>query len=72
MAELPLNRREVTGFLDELPAHGMAGVMGRVALNAGQAAYLFEHRIETLWGLDDRRRGLWLLAKETAPAIFIF
>jgi hypothetical protein len=29
-----------------VPAHGMADVMGRVALDAGQAAYLVEHRID--------------------------
>jgi hypothetical protein len=46
MAELSLNCRDIAGFLDEVSAHGMAGVMGRVALNAGQAAYLVEDRID--------------------------
>ncbi len=46
VAELPLNRCDIAGFLDEVPAHGMAGVMGRVTLDAGQAAYLVEHRID--------------------------
>ena len=41
-----LNRCDIAGFLDEVPAHGVAGVMGRVTLDAGQAAYLVEHRID--------------------------
>jgi hypothetical protein len=28
VAELPLNRRDIAGFLYEVPAHSMAGVMG--------------------------------------------
>ena len=48
MAELSLNRRDIAGFLDGVPAHGMADVMGRVTLDAGQAAYLVEHRIDHL------------------------
>ena len=44
MAELSLNCGDIAGFLNEVPAHGVAGVMGRVALDAGQAAYLVEHR----------------------------
>ena len=46
MTELPLNRRDIAGFLDEVSAHGVAGVMGRVALDAGLAAYLVEHHID--------------------------
>ena len=46
MTELSLNSRNISGFLDEVPAHGMAGVMGRMALDAGQAAYLVEHHID--------------------------
>ena len=46
VAELSLNRRDIAGFLDEVPAHGVAGVMGRMALDAGQAACLVEHRID--------------------------
>ena len=46
MTELPLNRRDIAGFLDEVSAHGVAGVMGRVALDAGQAAHFVEHRID--------------------------
>jgi len=46
VAELSLNLRDVTGFLDEVPAHGMAGVMGRVNLNEGQTAHFAEHRID--------------------------
>ena len=34
-----------TCFLYKVPAHGIAGVMGRVTLDAGQAACLVEHRI---------------------------
>jgi len=41
-----LNRRAIAGFLYEVPAHGVAGIMGRVSLDAGQAAYFVEHRIE--------------------------
>ena len=33
MAELSLNRRDIAGFLYEVWAHGMAGVMGHVNLN---------------------------------------
>ena len=46
MAELPLNSCDIAGFLNEVPAHGMAGVMGRVTLDAGQNADLFEHRMD--------------------------
>ena len=46
MTELSLNRRDISGFLDQVPTHGVAGVMGRVPLDAGQAAYLVEHRID--------------------------
>jgi len=35
VAELSLNRCDIAGFLDEVSAHGMAGVMGRVALDTG-------------------------------------
>jgi len=44
--ELSLNRCDIAGFLYEVPAHGMAGVMGGVTLDAGQAAYFLEHRID--------------------------
>ena len=46
VAELPLNRGDIAGFLDEVPAHGVAGVMGRMALDTGQAADLVEHRVD--------------------------
>ena len=47
MAELPLNRRDIAGFLYEVPPHGVVpGVMGRVTLDAGQAAHFLEHRID--------------------------
>ncbi len=46
MAELSLNRCDIAGFLDKVPAHGVAGVMGRVTFDAGQTAYLVEHRID--------------------------
>ncbi len=45
MAELPLNGCDISGFLNEVSAHGMAGVMGRVTLDAGQAAHLIENRV---------------------------
>ena len=45
VAELVLYCGDIAGFLDEVPAHGVAGVMGCVALNAGQAAHFVEHRI---------------------------
>ena len=41
-----MNCRYIAGFLNKVPAHGVAGVMGRVAFDAGQVAYLFEHRID--------------------------
>jgi len=34
----------IADFLDEVPAHGVAGVMGSMALDACQAAYLVKHR----------------------------
>jgi hypothetical protein len=40
VAKLSLNRRDIAGFLDEVPAHGVAGVMGGMTLDAGQVAYL--------------------------------
>jgi hypothetical protein len=46
MAELSLNCRDIAGFLDEVSAHGMAGVMGRVTLDAGQGAHFVGHRID--------------------------
>jgi hypothetical protein len=46
VAELSLNRCDIAGFLYEMPAHGMTGVMGRVTLDAGQVAYLVKHRID--------------------------
>ena len=46
MAELPLHSGDISGFLDEVPAHGVPGFMGRVTLDACQAAYLVEHRID--------------------------
>ena len=46
MAELSLNRCDITGLLDEVPAHSVAGSMGRMTLDAGQAADLVEHRID--------------------------
>jgi len=44
VAELSLNRGDITGFIDEVPAHGVASVMGRVTLDACQAADLVGHR----------------------------
>jgi len=41
-----LNRGDIAGFLDEVPAHGGAGVMGRVAFDTGQAVDFVEHRID--------------------------
>jgi hypothetical protein len=46
VTELSLNRCDIPGFPDEVPAHGMAGVMGRVTFDAGQAAYFVEHRVD--------------------------
>jgi len=43
VTELSLNRHDIAGFLDEMPA-GRRGAC--VALDAGQAAYLVEHRID--------------------------
>jgi hypothetical protein len=41
-----MNRRDIAGFLDEVPYNCVAGVMGHVTLDAGQAAYFVEHRID--------------------------
>jgi len=41
-----MNCRDIACFLYEVPTHGVAGVMGRVTLDAGQAADLVEHRME--------------------------
>ena len=46
MTELPLNRRDVAGLLDEVPAHGVAVVMGRVAPYPSQITNLIPHRID--------------------------
>ena len=46
VTELPLNCGDIAGFLYKVPAHGMAGVMGRVTFDAGQAAYFVEHRVD--------------------------
>jgi len=46
VTELSLNRCNIPSFPDEVPAHGMAGVMGRVTFDAGQAAYFVEHRVD--------------------------
>ena len=46
MAELSLNRRNIAGFLNEVSSHGVPGIMGRVTLDAGQAAYFDEHCID--------------------------
>ncbi len=53
VTELPLNRRDIAGFLNEV-----AGVMERVTLDAGQTAYLVEPVLITL-GL--RRPSPWAL-----------
>jgi hypothetical protein len=45
VTELSLNRCDISGFLDKVSPHGVAGVMGRVTLDAGQAAHFVEHRI---------------------------
>ena len=46
MAELSFNRCDIAGLLDEVPAHGVTGVVGSMALDAGQAADLVEHRTD--------------------------
>ena len=46
VTKLSLNRRDISGFLREVPAHGVAVVMGRVTPYPGQTAHLVEHRIE--------------------------
>ena len=46
VAELALYCGDIAGFLYEVPAHGVAGVMGGVALDAGQVAHFVEHRVE--------------------------
>jgi len=46
VAGLALCCGDIAGFLDEVPTHGVASVMGSMALDAGQAAYFVEHRID--------------------------
>ena len=46
MAELSLNCRDVAGLLYEVPAHGVAGVMGGVTPYPGQIACLIPNRID--------------------------
>ena len=46
MTELSLNRCNIAGFLNEVSAHGVAGVMRGMALDTGQVARLIEHRID--------------------------
>ena len=40
VTELSLNHRDIASVVNEVPAHGMAGVMGCVALDAVLAAFL--------------------------------
>jgi hypothetical protein len=46
VAELALYCSDVSGFFYEVPAHGVASVMGGVTLDAGQAAHSVEHRVD--------------------------
>ena len=46
VAELPLNCCDIAGYIYKVSAQGVFSVMGRVTLDAGQAAYLVEHRID--------------------------
>ena len=46
VAELSLDRSDIADFLNNVSAHGVVGVMGRVTLDAGQPAHFVEHRIE--------------------------
>jgi hypothetical protein len=46
VTELSLSRCKIAGFLDEVPAHGVAGVMGPVTLDDGQAVHFVEHRVD--------------------------
>ena len=48
MTELALHRCHVAGFLDQVPAHGVAGVMRGVALDTGQPADLVPGRVDHL------------------------
>ena len=43
---LSLNRGDITGILNEVQTHGVAGVMGCVTLEAGQAEFRVEHCID--------------------------
>ena len=46
MAELALDCGDVAGFFDEVPAHGVSGVVGGVAPYPGQFAYLIPNRVD--------------------------
>jgi len=43
--KLPLHRSQVTGFLDQVLAHGVPGVMRGVALYVGQLTNFIPDRI---------------------------
>jgi hypothetical protein len=43
VTELSLNRCNIAGFLNEVSAHGVAGVMRGMALDTGQVARLIDH-----------------------------
>jgi hypothetical protein len=59
VTQLPLNRRDIAGVLDEVPSHGVVGVMGSMALDAGQAVYLLLNTVLITRGL--RRPSPWAL-----------
>ena len=48
MTELSLNRGDIAGFLDEVPAHGVAGVVRGVAFNSSQPADLIPGGVDHL------------------------
>ena len=46
MAELSLDCGDVAGFFDEVPAHGVAGVVGGVAPYPGQITNLIPNGVD--------------------------
>ena len=50
MTELSLNRCDIAGLLDKVPALGVAGFVGSMALDAGKAAHFVDHCVDLSGG----------------------
>ena len=75
MAELSLNRGDITGFIDEVPAHGVAGVVGRELVEPARQGrrhhdpgsdlrvHLLHHQAVGATGSAKRQLSVGLLAR---------